>query len=324
MTLSLIFNDLSLRRPAPDTDTARHWMTEFVETLKTSAAHNVTALRMRENFKNIMLCPKYPMGAWFGDQSVSRDERDFVLTYATQYSFIRPYDGDLHGDKEFQSDKSLFEGKFGDERAEGLGFAYLFKGLALSILSESCWDTHSIELECEELDPDTLEISKFRETLPHASRSWHIANFHASWIAKRIRIGVRSGLDLIENAVTLFPNLVFCSGAHKQISSLTESSLYLPKIVERMFELEELANAWVIGSFDYRQIHNASPESPTTMNRFGDRRNFVCPDGQQRTFEWHLKGFPNAWRVHILADAREFRILIGYVGKHLSTASDPT
>ncbi|MXZ19224.1 MAG: hypothetical protein F4Y84_01170 [Caldilineaceae bacterium SB0665_bin_25] len=324
MPLSLVFNDLSLRRPAPDHHTARKWMTGFVATLKTAAAHNVTVLRIRDNFKDLALSPEYPLGAWFGDERVSIEERDFVLDYATRYSFIQPYDVDLQDDTEFQSKKRLFEGRFGEERAEGLGFAHLLNGLAISILSEPCWDTHSVELECEELDPESLGISKSLKTLPHASRREHVANDHASWIAEQIQLGIHSGLDLLENAITLCPNLVFCSGAKSQIASLTETSLYLPKILDRMLELEKLARAWEKGSFNYRQIRNASPESKPTMDKFGDRRRFVCPDGQIRTFEWHLKGFPNAWRVHILADPIQYKIMIGYVGRHLPTAKHPT
>ena len=324
MTLSLVFNELSLRYPAPDVQTARCWMTEMVRTLKAAADSNISVLRMREDFKDLMLFPDYPLAAWFGDNRVSRDERDFVLAYATQYSFIRPYDGDLHDDLEFQTHRSLFEGRFENEKAEGLGFAFLLKGLALSIKSESCWDTPSLELVCEELDPDSLDIATFRETLHHASRSKHVEFDHADWITNRVRTDVRSGRDLVENAIEYFPNLVFCREARRQISSLTISSLYLPKIVDRMFELEKLASDWNRGSFDYRQIRNASPESKSTMDRFGDKREFVCPDGQKRTFEWHLKGFPNAWRVHILADPKVYKILIGYVGKHLPTDKYPT
>ena len=324
MTLSLVFNDLSLRCPAPDRHTARERMTEFIGTLKAAVDHKVTVLRMRDNFGDLPLCLDYPMGAWIGDNSVSRDDRDFVLAYATQYSFIRPYDEDLRGDQEFQSGKLSFEGRFGGEQAEGLGFAHLLNGLALSILSEPCWDTHSLELDCEELEPDSSEISRRRETLPHVSRSRHVAVDHAGLIAERIRTGVRTGSDLLRNATTLFPNLVFCNSACKQIEELTASSIYLPRILDRLFELEKLTSSWEGGNFNYRQIHNASPESPSTMGRFGDRREFVCPDGQRRMFEWHLKGLPNAWRIDIVADTKEKKILIGYVGKHLPTASDPT
>ena len=299
-------------------------MSDFAETLKAAVAHRVTVLRMRDNFGDLPLSPDYPMAAWFDDNSVSRDERDFVLNYATQYSLIRPYDGDLRGDDEFQSDRSLFEGRFRGEIAEGLGFAYLLKGLSLSILSEQCWDTDWLNLDCFEWEPERRDFVEKSETLRHVARSHHVTDTHVSWIEKRIRVDVRTGPDLIQRAGSLFPNLVFCSGARKQIEKLESSSIHLPRILERLFELEKLANAWTQNGFNYGQIHNASPESPSTMGRYGEQRRFVCPDGQGRTFEWHLKGLPNAWRVHILADAKEKKILIGYVGRHLPTASNPT
>ena len=193
MTVSLVFNDLSLRHPAADRHTAREWMSDFAETLKAAVAHRVTVLRMRDNFGDLPLSPDYPMAAWFDDNSVSRDERDFVLNYATQYSLIRPYDGDLRGDDEFQSDRSLFEGRFRGEIAEGLGFAYLLKGLSLSILSEQCWDTDWLNLDCFEWEPERRDFVEKSETLRHVARSHHVTDTHVSWIEKRIRVDVRTG-----------------------------------------------------------------------------------------------------------------------------------
>ena len=321
MTVSLVFNELSLRRPAPDRRTARAWMSEFVKTLKAAIDHKVTVLRMRDNFGDLPLSLDYPMHRWFHDNQVSRDESEFVLAYATQYSFIRPFDEDLRDDEEFQSGKLAFEGRFGDDKAEGLGFAYLLNGLAFSILSESCWDTPTLELDCEELDPELEELESHRETIRQVSRGRHVTDDHASWLEGRIRTGVSTGPELLRNATALLPNLVFCSGACKQIEQMSASSMHFPRILERLFELEKLANAWTRNSFNYGEIHNASPESPSTMGKYGEQRKFVCPDGRRRTFEWHLKGLPQKWRIHICGEPGERKILIGYVGKHLDIVS---
>ncbi len=279
---------------------------------------------MHKNFVDIMLSPNYPLRAWFNDSLVPRDESEFVLTYYTRYSYIQPYDKDLQGSSEFQSKKSLFEASFAGERAEGLGFAHLLKGLALSIRSEPCWDSPWLDLDCKKLDPESEEISEYRETQRHVSRARHVSKDHAAWIEGQIQCGVRNGSDLLSKAVTLFPNLVFCSDASKQIRVLSAGSRYLPSILKLLFELEIQANSWTEGDFDYRQLHNASSESESTMNRFGHRRIFVCPDGISRTFEWHLKGLPRPWRIHIYADSHQKKILIGYVGRHLPTQKYPT
>ena len=324
MTVSLIFNDLSLRCPAHDKHAARKWMKEFVETLKAAVDHEVVMLRMRDNFGDLLLSPNYPMHAWFHDNRVSRDEQEFVLTYATRYTFIRPYDEDLRGDQKFQSGKLLFEGKYGGEKAEGLGYAFLLNGLAFSIVSERCWDTPWLDLDCEEFNSESDEIEESRVVLRHVSRSRHVSDDHAAWIEERIRDGICTGIDLLRVANARFPRMVFCNDARKQIEALTESSMQLPRVRERLFELGQLIDAWEQGRFNYHQIHNASEESPSTIGRYGDQREFVCPDGQRRLFSWHLKGLPQMWRIHIWADQEERIVLIGYVGKHLPTVRNPT
>lgn len=325
MTFSLVFNDLSVRHQAPDKHTARRWMTEFVETLRAAICHDATALRMNDSFKNLMLCPGYPMGAWFGDNSVSQDERIFLLEKATRHPFlIRPYDADRINDEKFQSSKLLFQGKYEGTEALGLGFAYLLDGVAVSILSENCWYTSSLEVDCEEIDPESGELEEYRQRIPHVAKPHHVTDDHQAWIELRIRDGVSTGFDLLRVAKTRFPKMVFCDDARKQIEALTESSMHLPRVRERLFELGQQINAWEQGNFNYYKIHNASTESPSTIGKYGDRREFVCPDGQRRLFAWHLKGLPLKWRIHIYADPEERQVLIGYVGRHLPTSTNPT
>ena len=325
MTLSLVFNDLSLRYPAPNMRTAREWMTEFVAALKAAVVdQKISQMRTSEEFRAMMLYPGYPVEAWTGDHLVSPEERTFVLDHATRFPYIKPYDDDYHDNKEFQQRRDLFEAKFNGSQAEGLGFAYLLCSLSFSILSEPCWNSPFLDLEIEKLDPESEEFSVHCETIRHVSRSRHLSDDHAVWIEERIRASVRTGPELLQRAGSLFPNLEFCKGARKQIEDSAASSMPLSSIVEHLFELEKLGSAWVQGEFNYHNIHNASQESPSTMSRFGERRRFVCPDGQRRTFEWHLKSLPNPWRIHIWADSRQNKILIGYVGRHLPTATEPT
>ena len=300
-------------------------MTGFVGALKTAVVdHKISQLRTSEEFRAMMLCPGYPVEAWIGDSLALKEERDFLLSFATRHPFIQPYDNDRRGDEEYQQRRDLFEGRFDGVKAEGLGYAYLLCGLAFSMLSEECWDTPSLDLECASMDPESGRVEEHRETLLHVSRSRHLSEDHAEWVKEQIRATVHSGADLLRKASVLFPNLVFCKGARKQLEDSAASSMPLQSVLEHLFELEELANAWEYGEFNYQYIHNASPESPSTMGRFGEQRRFVCPDGQRRTFEWHLKSLPNPWRIHILADSRQKKILIGYVGKHLPIATKPT
>ncbi|MCY4118043.1 MAG: hypothetical protein OXF55_14240 [Caldilineaceae bacterium] len=321
MTISLVFNELSLRRPAPDIYTAQGWMTDLVRALKVAADHEVTVLRMPQSFGSLLLSRNYPMNKWFDDHGVSPDERAFVLTYATQYELIRPPDEDLRGDNAHMARKLLFEARCEGEIAEGLGLAFLLNGLAISVLSERRWDTPWLALDCDEVDQETGEFEVSREQLRHVSSHWHISSDHVTWIADQFRARVRTGFELLHLASKRFPNLEFCDDAKKQIQALTESSMHLPRVRERLLELGRLSNEWESGNFDYRKIHNSSDESPSTMGKFGSQRIFVCPDGRSRTFRWHLKGLPLKWRIHICADPARRKLIVGYVGRHLDTAT---
>lgn len=324
MTVSLVFNELSLRSPAPDKRTARNWMTEFASALRAAVELDIVVLRMRDSFGELLLSQNYPVHAWFHDKSVSREEQEFLLTYATRYTFIQPFDRDLGGNEEFQSNKPFFDAKFEGEKAEGLGYACLLNGLAVSMLSESSWDTPRLSLECEELNLESGEIIEYRVLLHHVSRVQHVVEDHAAWVEKRIVDGINTGVDLLRVANARFPDMVFCDNARKQVENLTENSFQLPRVRDRLFELGQLIEGWKHGGFNYHQIHNASDESPSTISRYGNQRRFVCPDGQRRLFSWHLKGLPFMWRIHIRAIQEERRVLIGYVGKHLPTVKNPT
>jgi hypothetical protein len=255
---------------------------------------------------------------------VSREAQDFVLSYATRYPYIAPYDADLNANNEIAMRSGGFEGRYEGVVALGLGYAHLLNGLSLSILTEPCWNTALINLNCLELHPETNELLEERVTIKHASRALHITDHHKVWIAERVHASVRDGQSLWEKVTLWFPNLVFCDNARRQVQALQNNSLPLPRIVERLFELERYCRNWTEGGFDGAQLRNASPESHQTLNQFGQQRELVCPDGRIRLFNWHLKGLPNAWRIHIWPDEKNRKILIGYIGRHLPTVNDPT
>lgn len=68
----------------------------------------------------------------------------------------------------------------------------------------------------------------------------------------------------------------------------------------------------------------ASDESEATMNSYGDARKFPDEEGTKITCSWHIKLGPQAWRIHYVVRAPQRSVLIGYVGEHLRTVSDPT
>jgi hypothetical protein len=135
----------------------------------------------------------------------------------------------------------------------------LLRGLAFSIVSEDCWDTAHVSLDCAEWDPEHDDIVEVTVQL------LHVAAEHAAWIDERLRHGVQTGADLLRLASTLVPNLAFCASAQKQIEALSAGAIELPRIVDRLLALDGEAARWIEGGFDYHQLHNASGESSSTM-----------------------------------------------------------
>lgn len=318
MTVSMVFNDLSLRQPAPNRDIARQWMSIFVQTLKAARFHNLTTLRSHAHFKEMMLSPEYPMQAWFADRDVDREFRQFVLSLSTRGTLIVPYTDDLDADDAIVAKRDHFLASFGDEEAVGLGYTYLFDGVAVSLQSESCWSAPKLTISI--LEDNTGESMESEVEIRHASDAQHFEEEHRVWIHERLDRSVQNGEDLYNRCAEWFPNLVICDNARRQLSAMPSGALQLHRITERLRDLDNFCRNWTKSGFDGNQIYNASYESTVTMQQYGKQREFVCPDNVIRSFDFHLKGIPNAWRIHIWPDVENRKIFIGYVGKHLDTS----
>ena len=80
-------------------------------------------------------------------------------------------------------------------------------------------------------------------------------------------------------------------------------------------DLQNYCEHWDSEHFDIHRLPNASGESQTTLDMYSAERTFLCPDGEYRLFEFHLKRWGT--RIHFFDFPASKRILIGYVGDHL-------
>ncbi len=209
------------------------------------------------------------------------------------------------------------------EPAQGLGFAYLIDALAVSLLSEPRWNCSRLELEVRQLDENEDLIDE-RVEIVHASRSSHVQE-HTNCINKRIRSKVRDGLELWNRKDELLPSLEFCESVAKQLQSIRTGNLELQPVVKALFELEAYCKNRKTGAFSLEgYLIEASRESQPTLNKYAKQRTFRCLDGKERLFDWHVKLRLCNWRIHFFPDVGPGKIIIGYVGRHLPTVSDPT
>ncbi|MBF0628322.1 MAG: hypothetical protein HQL91_08875 [Magnetococcales bacterium] len=308
--MDMIFNELSLQPMAQSRDYARAHARIFVETMRTACQHGIRRqLRTQSGFSDSLLANNYTWRDWIRDSEVPKELRQYFLTIVTRAPF-------LNGLDDLQEQETGFEFAIGHRSAEGLGATYLMGDLAISLLSEDEWDTHKVTLKINELLCDG-SLRAFDSNIHHASRKEHIAVNHKNWIKEKLSLSVTDGTELWERSPTFFPSLLFCSSVQDQMVRLPKDAL--PAILRGLFCLEEYCRGWQSGGFNQNLLGCASSsESEATRNQYREERTFLCQDGTERFFNYHVKpGRP--WRIHYDPSPGPGRLFIGYVGEHLRT-----
>jgi hypothetical protein len=317
MSLEMVFNELSLQNSADDIQAARQLMDSFIQTIRVATKHGISKiLRTHEGFFASLLAPDYPLARWLNDHEVEREEKQYIKSLTTKSPF-------LIGLESLQETDWAYEFRFDSHIALGLGYAFRLETLAISFFSNQCWDSPHLSLEYAHLD-ESENLATHQTTVVHACRKEHIET-HKEWFENRIKTSVQDGADLWSRRESLFPSLSFCDEVQTQITVLNSGSPWLRPIVKRLFELESYCKEWDSDFFQADLLPSkASNESQSTLQQYGNERTFLCPDGEERIFSWHVRLTPGAWRLHFFPDADNKKILVGYIGPHLPTVSDPT
>jgi hypothetical protein len=309
MDLEMVFNELSLRVLADNIQTAQQKMSDLVATARKAAELGIKPIiRTNTQFYAATLAENYSLSDWVIDRSVDRDIQRFILTAAKS-----PFLADIQS-PEIETKTLLSEFYYEGELAEGLGIAYLLETLAISLISEKCWDCSCLELEVRQIDKNE-EISTSIKEIIHANCQYHIQQ-HTTWIQNRIRRGVKDGTELWKRKKELFPSLEFCENVCQQLQRVRKGELILQQIIKKLSELEECCKSWTDGAFNLDNLASkASPESETRLQQFQEQLSFVCPDGKKRIFSLHLRMTgAGAWRLHFSTELGPGKIIIGYVG----------
>ncbi|NER33537.1 MAG: hypothetical protein F6J93_05635 [Oscillatoria sp. SIO1A7] len=321
MNIDMVLNELSFRTPASDVETARKRMLDLMQVARAAIDNRVKKnLRLNDDeFYGTLLANGYTVSDWlFNDPRVkneAKEEWQLFLGLLDKGSCEKP----------------MSDFFYNGERAEGLGIAYLSESLALSMRTDPpdpLWEPSIIELQHEwieedgEDEEDKITINYETVEVRHASKVEHIQE-HRSWIEERIKNSVRDGLELWERRNTLFPNLEFCEDARQQIEKLKRGDKMLRPVKTRLLQLEKYCKNWKTGAFETDKIvSKVTLESQATLQQYGEKRKIRCPDGEIELFSWHVRLTPGDWRIYFLPDEKRYKIIIGYIGRHLRTRTD--
>jgi len=307
----LVLNDLSVT-PAENVHHARQLMNLFVNTLRGAVDMGTSPkLRRHHTTQAQFLAPHYSIPQWQADHEVDRLQREYLLTLDHMAPPLRDRP---ESQEEMDRSEYLFQGV----PAEALGIAVMIGGLSVSFLSNPCWDTHELYLDRKRLWIDGEFESEARVMARHAATPAHALR-HAQWVDAVIKGRVRNGNMLWESRQAIFPSLDFCEKSRKYILGRGYDPV-LRALLRGFSSLERFSRQWQPGQpFDYRRIDgDVSPDSPSTLQQYGEERTYRCSDGVERTFSYHLK-LGDGWRIYLHEDAGPGRLYIGPVGRHLKT-----
>jgi hypothetical protein len=311
----LSFCRLSTTEPAcaaSNRTEARMWMSAFVRTLSETANVGLSrSLRAFDSFAVQEIASGYNVAQWRNDGDVDRDLRQLFRQYTTKSPLLDGLMEMAHG----------YEARFGGKECQGLLVAYLLDTVAVSLPSDAAWLADRLHIAVDELQNDG-HITSASESVLHCSSTEHVL-IHAQELRSRREHDVTAGGDLADRRESLLPKIRLCTAAEGTLRSLGGSDPCFCWVRRCLFELNDRCVGWADGEFPNHLLRgNPSPESESVRNNEALRnlRIFMCPDGERRFFNWHLKNNGLNYRLHYLPTNNERVILVGYIGPHLPTA----
>lgn len=316
--MDYIFNELSIKE-VDNIHTARNILTDFVKTCsKVQSTLSFETLRIPESIGslyNVFLTKDYPVSKWCHDHEIDHDIRQkFYLIIANP-----PL---LNNDEITELDTfetSYFN--YNTHESKGLGVAFLLETLAVSFLTENCWDTNNITLNHEYFEENDKVVSNLIN-VKHGSKIGHI-DTHVEYFNEKRRSFISKCSEIWHQRETIFPNLIFCGKTQKQLTKGL-SSRYVHQIYDRLLSLNEYIKTWQTGEFDVsdlvtNQNIKCSTESECTLRLYGDQRRFSIPGKGTELFTLHIK--TGDLRFYFYPDSLTRKAYIGYIGSHLNTCN---
>ena len=314
-----VFNELSARVAASTTRRGRERMDDMVAAVATMmAGRSATFVTLWEpDLWASELAPGYTVVDWLS--ATDPDPRRLILTLVGRSGL--PLEADeavrdrFHLSEFVVSERS--DGELADRvEARGLGAAYLFGAIGVSLRSEDRWSRIRIQLRHLWLDEACHEQADDVEAL-NLSESSQVERLTELQLSQNRR-GLRGQpATLSERKEECFPHLVYGRDVDGHLQALPRS--ILPVVVGKLVTLDDASRAWrrdpAALSPNLPKCHS---ESEPTMQQFGNQRRFRDPKGEMASYKLHTM-VGSAYRIHLRVIHDPRGIEIGYIGRHLDT-----
>lgn len=314
-----VFNELSARVPASTTHHGRQRMDDMVAAMATMmAGRAATFVTLGEpNLWGAELAPGYTVADWL--VAADPDRRLLMLAMVNRSGL--PVEADEALCDRFRLSEFVVSrgsgGESGDRvEARGLGAAYLFEGIGVSLRSEDRWRRIRIQLRHRWLDEDCHEQTDDVEAF-NLSESSQVERLLELQLDQS-REGLRGQpATLAERKEECFPHLAFGRDVDSHLQALPRSILRV--VIGKLVILDAASCAWRLDpAVISPNLPRCHPESEPTMQRFGDQRRFRDPRGELASYELHAM-VGSAYRIHLRVIRDPRGIEIGYIGRHLDT-----
>lgn len=314
--MQLVVNDLSAKFPCPNKKRGQDIMKNFIDTYY--LVKNVIdsdSIILDKDYHSFELAENYRLEQWLNDDHIDVEQkRRFRRMLNQSFTF---------DSEEFEQEYQWkLEAEFYHDEltSRSCQFAYETDGILISFLSDSYWKKAVITGIYTYLDEEGEMISE-AASIPNVSCEENAAIFceeQERILASQKKESIHSGMDIFMCRDEMFPNLIFCENAIKQLQTEiggTEAG----QVYRRLLELQETASK-MGKKFDKEKLTHATPESKATLQQFEEEHKIMMPDGTRQVFSWHVR-FTGGYGGRIFFEPRpeEERIYIGHIGKKLPT-----
>ncbi len=322
--MQMVVNELSAKFPSSSAADARDVMESFVNTYfrVKEIIHNDMILLDRD-YESFLLAPNYRIEQWRNDRTVDMEIKRRFRSMLNRSAGYNSEEFRLEHEEMLCAEFQLGGSPLEDKLSIGCQLAYEMDGVAVSFLTDDYWERPMIKGVYRSLQ-GTGEIKEEEAEIANVSCEKNIAQFRSDYQQQedeQNRSQFKSGADILEHRKELFPNLLFCGSALKQLQH-DIGTAEISQVYKKLMELQRAAEK-LDGVFNAKVLNHATPESVETLKRFEEEHTFILPDGSSQLFSWHIRFTGSyAGRIFFEPVAGERHIYIGHVGKKLPTVED--